>query len=182
MPRKLREEEEGAIHHGWARGNQRRAIFADDRDRRVYLELLGEVVSEHDWICMAYCLMGNHIHALIETPKANLGVGMQRLHGDYARYFNDRHDLDGHLFQGRYGAKRIRSDSQLLVAAAYIALNPVEARLCERADDWPWGSFGATAAGVAPPWLAQARLLDHFASVSGGDGLAAFEGLVTGGS
>ena len=53
------------------------------------------------WRCLTYCLMGNHIHLLIETPKPNLRDGMQRFHGDYAQRFNRRHKRVGHVFQGR---------------------------------------------------------------------------------
>ena len=44
----------------------------------------------------------NHVHLLVETPAANLGEGIQRLHGRYAQTFNERHRRSGHLFQGRY--------------------------------------------------------------------------------
>src|SRR3712207_7313843 len=127
MPRKPREEEPGAIHHVYARGNNRRLIYEDDRDRALYLAMLAAVVRRHEWHLLAYCLMDNHVHLLVETPRPNLGSGMQRLHGDYALLFNRRHERRGHLFQGRYGAKRVRDDAQLVTVLRYIADNPVEA-------------------------------------------------------
>src|SRR5687768_3109849 len=138
MPRELREEAEGAIHHVYARGNRSAEVFVDDRDRRRYLRLLARAVRKQEWVCLSYCLMSNHIHLLVETPRPNLGIGMQRLHGDYALAFNKRHSLAGHVFQGRYGANRIKDDEQLITVVQYIAANPVKAGLCVHAADWPW--------------------------------------------
>jgi REP element-mobilizing transposase RayT len=136
----------------------------DDRDRQVYLQLLAQVIRVKRWYCLAYCLMNNHVHLLLQTPEGNLSSGMQRLHGGYARAFNARHGRVGHVFQGRYGAVRIESSERLCVAAAYLARNPVEASLCRRPEDWPWSSFHATmeARVPSPSWLDKRRLLLHF--------------------
>src|SRR2546423_3250668 len=162
MPRRPREELAGGIHHVYARGNDRRAIYVDDFDRAAYLTTLGRVVSIKGWRCLAYCLMDNHVHLLIETPEPNLGSGIQRLHGQYAQAHNERHGRSGHLFQGRFGANRIRSDQQLLGTAAYIARNPVESGLCTRPDQWRWGSHRLTISPPAPDWLDVDRLLSYF--------------------
>jgi REP element-mobilizing transposase RayT len=177
MARKLRTDEEGALHHVTARGNGKQAIFLDDRDRRMYLALLSDVIRRKRWRCLGFCLMDNHIHLLIETPEGNLAAGMQRLHGDYARYFNTRHDRVGHLFQGRYGAVRIESDEQLWAVARYIAANPVQAGLCELAEDWPWSSHALVLTGGGPRWLETDRLLEFFES-DGGRPLARYRELV----
>src|SRR3712207_2241831 len=100
-------------HHVYARGNEGRVIFRDDADRSAYLRLLGAVVVRRRWSCLAYCLMDNHVHLLVEIPEPDLAEGMRQLHGDYARGFNDRHARSGHLFQGRYGSKLVTSDEQL---------------------------------------------------------------------
>jgi REP-associated tyrosine transposase len=167
MPRKPREEAEGAVWHVFARGNGQQDIFLDDHDRRTYLRLLGKIVRRQHWLCLAYCLMHNHLHLLLETPQANLGAGMQRLHGVYAQTLNERHGWSGHVFQGRYGAVVVKRDEQLLTVARYIALNPVEAGLCEEAAAWPWGSHAALVTGVAPAWLDAARLLAYFGAAGG---------------
>ena len=75
--------------------------------------------------------MGNHFHLLVETPKPNLSSGMQRLKSDYAAYFNERHSLDGHLFQQRFDSRLIETEEYFAEALRYIALNPVRAGLCE---------------------------------------------------
>jgi REP element-mobilizing transposase RayT len=167
VPRPHREEVEDGIFHVYARGNAKQAVYLDDVDRVTYLRLLDMTISKRSWRCLAYCLMENHVHLLLETPNANLAAGMQWLHGLYARTFNDRHGRVGHLFQGRYGAGRIRSDAQLWGVLRYVALNPVQAGLCAHPADWRWGSYGALLHGH-PPWLD----LDHvlgFIAASGGD-------------
>ncbi len=162
MPRPPRENLEDGIYHVFARGNDKADIYRDDLDRRLYLRFLGRVVVRRRWDCLAYCLMTNHLHLLIQTPDANLSLGMQQLHGVYAQVFNARHDRNGHLFQGRYGAVRVTSDRQLSAATAYIAHNPVSAGLCKTPEAWPWSSHTAITGAPAPPWLATDRLLSHF--------------------
>ena len=170
MPRKPREEVAGGIHHVYARGNNRRVLFLDDVDRDGYLVLLGDVVKRQRWRCLTFCLMDNHVHLLIETPEPNLGDGMRRLHGDFARGLNRRHGSSGHVFQGRFGSKRLRNEGHLWTAVAYIAANPVAAGLCTAPERWSWGSHAAAAArgALAPSWLDLARLFALLSS-SGGD-------------
>jgi putative transposase len=154
------------VYHVYARGNARQLVYRDDVDRWTYLEVLERVVLANRWRCLAYCLMGNHVHLLLDTPDANLSFGMQRLHGAYAQTFNVRHGRSGHLFQGRYGAVRMISDGQLCGAAAYIARNPVEAKLCARPEDWRWSSYRAAIRASTPAWLDADRLLSYFGTDS----------------
>jgi putative transposase len=154
MARKPREDVAGGLHHVFARGNRKQSIFLDDHDRTTYMRLLQCEIERRRWRCLAYCLMGNHLHLILLTPEANLSAGMQRLHGDYATAFNERHDHVGHLFQGRFGSKRITSDAQLCVTLAYLALNPVDAGFCERPESWPWSSHAEVIGDrTPPPWL-----------------------------
>ena len=94
----------GAIHHLTSRGNDRQKVFFTDPDRELFLNTLSGVVSRYGWICHAYCLMANHYHLLVETPKANLSIGMRQLNGMYTQSFNRAHKRVGHLFQGRFKA------------------------------------------------------------------------------
>jgi REP-associated tyrosine transposase len=159
VARPHREELEGGIFHVFARGNAKQSIYFDDADREAYLRILGLVTKKRRWRCLAYCLMDNHVHLLLETPEANLAAGMQSLHGVYAQTFNERHERVGHLFQGRYGSVRITTDSQLWTTVRYIALNPVAAGFCTRPAKWRWSSYCAIGAGM-PTWLDHGRLLD----------------------
>lgn len=132
-----------------SRGNASACIFVDDVDRRVFLELLACVVARFAWLCHAFCLMGNHYHLLLETPRPNLSRGMRCLNSVYAQGFNRRQRRCGHVFQGRFHAVHVEKESHLLEVARYVVLNPVRARLVETAAEWPWSSYGA-ALGTAP--------------------------------
>lgn len=163
MPRKPRCETETGAWHVYARGNNRQPIFLGDDDRLDYIDRLAKTVVRRRWHCMAYCLMKNHVHLLIETTEPNLGRGIGYLHGQYAQQFHRRHaPRGGHLFGERFGAVRIKDDEQLWTAAAYVARNPVEAGLVGRAEQWRWGSHAAVVAGAAPEWLAVERLAGYF--------------------
>ena len=179
MPRPLRTEFEGAIHHVFGRGVDRQSIFRDDADRERYLALFNRAVSWMSWRCLTYCLMDNHAHFVIETPKPNLAAGMQRFHGEYAKRFNQRHTRIGHLFQDRYKAVLIESDAQLFTVVRYIVNNPVEAGMCDAPDQWPWSSHGAILNGAAPRWLDRRRLFSYLESY-GGDPRGRYSTLVKG--
>src|SRR5207245_1677875 len=102
VARKLRVEYPGAIYHVMNRGDRREAIFKDSADRQRFLDTLGEACLKTGWQVLAYCLMPNHFHLVLETPQANLVAGMKWLLGVYTSRFNRRHKLVGHLFSGRY--------------------------------------------------------------------------------
>ena len=155
------------MHHVTARGNDRRRIFDDDADRSAYLALLGAVAVRVQWHCLAYCLMGNHVHLLIETPEPSLGYGMQRLHGRYARQLNDRRGRSGHVFQGRFKSELLRTDAHLMATVAYIAANPVDAGLCRSPEQWPWSSHAVALTGAGPSWLATRRMLAYYGAAGG---------------
>jgi putative transposase len=104
MARQIRIEYDGAAYHVMARGNQGQAIFADDLDRKVWLETLAEACEKTGWRIHAYVMMGNHYHLLVETPEGNLVAGMKWLQGTYTQRYNSRHSIFGHLYQGRYKA------------------------------------------------------------------------------
>jgi REP-associated tyrosine transposase len=163
MARPLRIEFPGAIYHLTARGNGRAEIFLDDFDREAFLCVLGDVVGRYNWICHAYCLMGNHYHILIETPDGNLSEGMRQLNGIYTQKFNRRHGRIGHVFQGRFKSILVEKESYLLELCRYIVLNPVRAGIVKRPQDYPWSSFTFTVRpGKGPEFLFTDWVLAQF--------------------
>ncbi len=88
-----------------ARGNERRAVFRDDDDRRLFLRTLGEMVEQFGVRVTAYCLMPNHYHLVVGTPRGNLSRAMGWLQVTYTVRFSRRHRRSGHLFQGRFKAQ-----------------------------------------------------------------------------
>jgi len=163
MTRPLRLEFEGALYHITSRGDRREAIYESDADRSGFLSLLGDVCATYNWICHAYCLMGNHYHLLVETPDANLSRGMRQLNGVYTQDFNRRHGRCGHVFQGRYKSILVDRESYLLELTRYIVLNPVRAGMVKCPQDWPWSSFRAIVGRAeSPAWLYNDWLLSVF--------------------
>lgn len=164
MTRPLRVEFPGGVYHVTSRGNGRAAIFLEDADRHLFLDLLGHTIDRFRWRCYAYCLMPNHYHLVVETPTPNLARGMRHLNGVYTQRFNRRHGRVGHVFQGRYKAIIVQRDAHLLELCRYVVLNPVRARLVERVREWPWSSYRATAGQKrGPAWLTIEWLLAQFA-------------------
>ena len=131
----------------------------------MLLSLIEFVVIEYEWVCTAYCLMTTHYHLVVETPKGDLQVGMHRLNGTYAQYFNRRHRRKGHLFGDRYFSRLIERDEHALEAPRYVDLNPVRAGLCASPAEWKWSSYRALVGlAPAPPWLAVKEALAVFGS------------------
>lgn len=165
MARPIRVEFAGAVYHVMARGNERRATFRDDRDRQTFLETLAEMAQEFGVRVHAYCLMPNHYHLVVETPRGNLSRAVGWLQVTYTVRFNRRHRRSGHLFQGRFKAQLVEADTYAQWLVEYIHLNPVRPRrkteriAAERAaelDGYQWSSH-RDYAGLrrnSPRWLA----------------------------
>jgi putative transposase len=162
MPRQLRVDAEGALHHVFDRGNRRQLICEDALDYRSFLALIERAVRRFEWRVHAYCVMPNHYHLLIETPKGGLSRGMQLVNGRYAQGFNAGRRLDGHLFQGRFGSVLVETEAHAIWTNRYIARNPVEAALAPDPAGWRWSSYGALRKGQAPWWLAHDAVLSLF--------------------
>lgn len=162
MARRRRLDAPGLVSHVTARGVDGCPIFRSAADRSGYVTLLEGVAERFEWLVYAYCLMGNHVHLLIETTWPTLSTGLQRLHGIHAQRFNRRHGRYGHLFQGRFTSEPVERDAHLLSAARYVVLNPVAAGLCREPGGWPWSSYRATIGTVNPGFLALGRLLPLF--------------------
>jgi putative transposase len=137
----------GVPHHVTQRGNRCEAVFLGPQDYALYRDWLAESCRKFGVAVWAYCFMPNHVH-LILTPSdgAGLALALSRADGRYAGYFNARARQTGHLFQSRFGSAAMDED-HLMAAARYVALNPVRARLVERAQDWPHSSVRAHLSG-----------------------------------
>ncbi|MGV3773414.1 MAG: transposase [Verrucomicrobiales bacterium] len=166
MPRKLRVEYPGAIYHVMSRGNQRQNIFRDDQDRFRFLQTLGEACAKTGWQVHAYCLMRNHFHLVVETPRGELVAGMKFLLGIYTKRFNIRHKTSGHLFAGRYKALPVdgSGNGYLQTVCDYVHLNPVRAKLLKKGElieHFAWSSYPLylQEPKQRPPWLRVDRLL-----------------------
>src|SRR5208282_5809010 len=150
-------------HHVTQRGNRRMQTFFGDEDYALYLDLLSERCRQAGVAVWSYCLMPNHVH-LILTPSTPEGLGraLGETHRRYASVVNARLRVTGHLFQSRFASVAM-DEAHLMAAARYVALNPVRARLVEKAPDWRWSSARAHLAGRDDELVAVAPLLDRCA-------------------
>jgi len=169
MARKLRLEYAGAIYHVMNRGDRREPIFKDDEDRQRFLTTLGEACAKTGWQVHALCLMPNHFHLVVETPRGNLVAGMKWLLGTYTWRFNRRHRVSGHLFGGRYKALIVdgSGDGYLKTACDYVHLNPARAKLLtpeQPLTAYRWSSWPEYLKnpGQRPAWLRVDRLLGEY--------------------
>jgi len=128
-------------HHIIQRGNNRQPIFASVADYETLLSLIAENALKFKVAVHAYVLMGNHFH-LLATPDTADGLPklMQAVGRRYVRYFNDKQQRSGTLWEGRYRSTLIQTERYLLACMAYIDLNPVRAGMVVGATDYPWSS------------------------------------------
>jgi len=163
MVRTLRITYSGALYHITSRGNAQESIFLSDSDREVFLSVVSDVYNKFDWHFHAYCLMSNHYHLLVETPRPNISKGMQYLNSVYTQRFNRIHHRVGHVLQGRFKSIIVEKESYLLELARYIVLNPVRAHMVSSPSEWSWSSYLATAGQIlSPAWLNIDWLLSIF--------------------
>ncbi len=130
-------------HHVTQRGNRQQQTFFSVEDHKVYIELLVNAKEKAGVEVWAYCLMPNHVH-LVVVPKRDdsLAAFFSDAHRRYTRRINFREGWRGHLWQERFHSF-VMDERHLLAVVRYIELNPVRAKLCNRAEDWPWSSAHA---------------------------------------
>ena len=162
MARPVRIEYPGAVYHVICRGNNRQVVFRDDHDRTRYLEKLSLYCEEKEVELLAYCLLANHVHLVLETPKGNLSKMMQPFQTSYTVYFNKRHRRSGHVFEQRYKAFLVDKDNYLLAVSRYIHLNPVGAGIVQRPGEYRWSSYGAYGKGKETGAVKCQRVWEYF--------------------
>lgn len=136
----MRSRAESGFYHVMLRGNGRQLIFEDDADRREFLSCLDNAIEREGVSLIAWCLMDNHVHLIIDDPHDRLSTVMYRIGMKYAMYFNNRHQREGHLFEGRFKSSPIESDEYLVQAVRYVLNNPVAAGI-STLEDYRWSSY-----------------------------------------
>ncbi|WP_066042712.1 transposase [Bathymodiolus septemdierum thioautotrophic gill symbiont] len=103
MPRQARSVFANIPHHVTQRGNRKTDVFFCDKDKDYYLELLQEYTTKHQVKVLAYCLMTNHIHLILQPATADgLQKVLKLLHMRYSQYINKQQNTSGILWQGRF--------------------------------------------------------------------------------
>ena len=143
MGRTHRKDFSYAFHHVMNRAGARRWIFDRDEHRHVFFEIMERVAEIEQIEVHAYCLMGNHYHLLLRSPRANLANAMLRLGSMFTKRFNRMEKVDGPLFRGRYKSRIVGHDDYMRQLCRYIHRNPVAAGIVNRADAYEWSSYQA---------------------------------------
>jgi len=151
MPQKnsLKKYLENGYYHVYNRGVEKREIFLDEQDYKVFLHFLKQYLSPpspkdlllaglhpdgehppqtiHDQVhLLAYCLMPNHFHFLLKQITIDgMTKLLRRVCTNYVMFFNKKYKRVGTLFQGIYKAVSVETDEYLLHLSRYIHLNPV---------------------------------------------------------
>ena len=163
MSRPLRIKYEGAMYQVMNRGACRAPIFNSNTHKELFLTLLAEMVRTFKIEIHAYCLMDNHYHLLIRTPLANISKAMRYLNSVYTIKYNKLEKKDGALFRGRFKSMLVESDGYGIHLVRYIHLNPYEAKMVAKIEDYEWSSFRAYLGLVnKPSWLSFSYTLKHF--------------------
>ncbi len=162
MTRPLRIEYQNALYHVMNRARARQVIFPSDVYYQTFLDTMTEAQQRFQYAIYAYCLMGNHYHLLIETPKANLSRIMRHINGVYTQRYNRLKKIDGPLFRGRYKAILADKDAYLLQLTRYIHRNPIDMNhpVVVQLENYPWSSYPAYI-GKAKPALCLERETIH---------------------
>ena len=147
MPRTSRTRSESGLYHVILRGNGKQLLFESDEDRARFLTLLRVKTRAGGISVIAWCLMSNHIHLLLDDPQGNLSHAMHALATAYARHFNDASSHVGVVFQGRFTSVPIADERQLLRAVRYIHDNPEKAGIAP-AREYRWSSYGEYLSGA----------------------------------
>jgi len=153
----------GGLFHVIQRGNNREPIFLSEEDYHAFLDRLARFLPQLGCRLHAYCLMGNHLHVLLETRHANLSRVGQRLFASYTLWFNRHHRRVGHVLQGRFKSFLVEQDAYLVQLSRYIHLNPVKARLVRKPEQYRWSSMrNYLPTGRHDPWVHTATTLAYF--------------------
>jgi len=139
-------------YHVGTRGVYGRPLFLDDSERELFLSLYNRWSLKYRWRTLAWALMSNHHHFLVQLVDGDLTTGLRGLHSGFARRMNEKHGQTrmGHMMRHCFYAGALDTADVIARVARYIDLNPVRAGLCEEPADWRWSSYRATV-GLAHP-------------------------------
>ena len=177
MARKPRIEFPGAIYHVISRGNYRKDLFVEPGSGRAFERALFEASAFSNWRLHAYTIMSNHYHAVVETPDANLSVGMHWLQGTFANRFNRFRGEQGHVFQGRFKSHLVEPGESLRRVVDYVHLNPVRAGIVsfEKLRTYALSSYEKFWWSELPPCLVRSGFLGALGLPDNLEGMHAYE-------
>ena len=130
----------GHYYHIYNKAVADNLLFIEEKNYHFFLSKVKKYLSRTATI-LAYCLMPNHYHLVVQLKTSELPESMHKLALSYAVSFNNTYQRKGHLFLGPYQRKRVNDLLYLLHLSRYIHLNPVAAKLVSRAEEWEFSSY-----------------------------------------
>jgi len=161
MARERRVNIVGALYHLIQRGNNKNYIFEDNIDKMKFLSILDGLQKKYGFLVLFYVIMDNHYHLVIKTGSVSTGKIMQELHMSYTRYYNNRHNRTGTIYEGRYKGILIATDKQFYELLRYLAYNPMRAGMVNRPDDYLWSAHPYIQNNIASI-VSQSETLSYF--------------------
>jgi putative transposase len=144
MGRPKRADAAAHCYHMLNRANLRATIFDKDADYEAFEKILDEALERFNVELFAYCLMPNHYHLLVrpgvdgEMGRFGHYIGLTHTQRYHAHY---KTTGLGHVYQGRFKSFPVQSDEHFLTVARYVERNAFAAELCDRPEDWNFGSL-----------------------------------------
>ncbi|MFT4417274.1 transposase [Fredinandcohnia humi] len=153
MPRSARRKSRTNIYHVVLRGINRQMIFEEPEDAYMFLKILNKFKDKSRYKIYGYCLMGNHVHLLIEEGVEELGIVMRRIGASFVYWYNTKYERNGHLFQDRFKSEVVEDYGYLLNVIRYIHQNPVKAKIVMDVSKYQWSSYSE--------YIGKSRIIDR---------------------
>lgn len=143
MPRLARNALEGKqFIHVMVQGINKERIFLTEREKLEYVKLLNTYKDEYAIKIIAYCVMNNHVHILINTDNIeNLTKYMHNVNTSYGIYYNKNNKRVGYVYRDRFKTQVINNEKHLYNCIIYIHNNPVKANICRDANEYRFSSY-----------------------------------------
>lgn len=142
MPRNARNCINTTFFHIMVQGLNKEYIFNQNDDKAQYLKLINIIRVEFRVDIIAYCIMDNHVHILVQTDTIEqLSKFMHKINTLYAKYYNNENNRVGYVFRDRYKSQEIYSEKQLRACVNYIHNNPIKAKICKFPYEYKYSSY-----------------------------------------
>jgi len=139
MAKKNRNHIEGGLYHVTCRGNNKESIFEESPTKKRYINIVKSCKIKHPFKLLAWTIMSNHVHLLIQVEDVPLSIIMHNIQSRYAKWYNWVSKRSGHVFEKRYYASLCRDQAYFLNLIRYIHQNPKRAGLAKGLE-YPWCS------------------------------------------
>ncbi len=154
----------GLVYHVFNRGVKKLPIFHDDEDRVEFIDWWRETKRRYAIEIEQYSLMTNHFHFLLRLHEGSISRALKYGLSRYARWFNRKNTLRGHVFQGRFGSIPVQEDRYYTTVSRYIHLNAERAGLVKLPEEYRWSNYGNLITGNSDPLATGGIILSYFGS------------------